>query len=123
MSCITRGMDNPDVCERLRFLITSNIINNPNPHSFYQPAVGPFPWGPVLDRNFTKPGDSWYHGWKERDWHFLNRTPEELIKHGHFNRGLSYMAGVTSQEAAYIICKFMAAMRNRMLLIYLIHWN
>lgn len=71
----------------------------------FQPAVGPFPWGPVLDRNFTKPGDSWYHGWKERDWHFLNRTPEELIKHGHFNRGLSYMSGVTTQEAAYIICK------------------
>lgn len=69
----------------------------------FHPAVGPFPWGPVLDRNFTKPGDSWYHGWKERDWHFLNRTPEDLIKQGQFNRGLSYMSGVTSQEAAYII--------------------
>jgi len=67
--------------------------------------VGIFPWGPVLDGNFTVPGDGWYEGWRERDWHFLWETPEEMIRHGKFNRGVSYMSGVTTQEAAYFICE------------------
>ncbi|XP_077292242.1 carboxyl ester lipase-like protein Gli [Arctopsyche grandis] len=69
----------------------------------FQPHVGLFPWGPVLDVNFTYPGDDWYEGWHESDWLFLKETPEELIRKGHFNRGLSYMSGVTLQEAAYVI--------------------
>ncbi|XP_058446589.1 acetylcholinesterase isoform X1 [Malaya genurostris] len=69
----------------------------------FAPHVGLFPWGPVLDINFTYPGDEWYEGWRERDWHFLSETPEELIRKGHFNRGLHYMSGVTQQEAAFVI--------------------
>lgn len=72
-------------------------------NSKFQPQVGTFPWAPVLDTNFTLPGDSWYEGWRERDWRFLSETPESLIKRGEFNKGLSYMAGVTIQEAAYMI--------------------
>jgi hypothetical protein len=67
--------------------------------------VGIFPWGPVLDRNFTVPRDGWYEGWREKDWNFMWDTPEELIRRGKFNRGLSYMSGVTTQEAAFFICK------------------
>ncbi|XP_026472654.1 acetylcholinesterase-like [Ctenocephalides felis] len=69
----------------------------------FQPQVGTFPWGPVLDVNMTIPGDDWYEGWKEQDWHFLKETPEELVKKGAFNRGLQYMSGVTTQEAAFVI--------------------
>ena len=64
-----------------------------------------FPWSPVLDQNFTLPGDAWYEGWKQGDWFFTNSTPSEYIKKGLFNRGLQYMTGVTTQEAAYMICK------------------
>jgi hypothetical protein len=64
-----------------------------------------FPWGPVLDGNFTVPKDHWFEGWHEKDWHFLWETPEELIRRGLFNRGLSYMSGVTTQEAAFFICE------------------
>jgi neuroligin len=67
------------------------------------PHVGMFPWAPVLDTNFTFPGDDWYEGWRERDWHFLSKTPEELVKERRFNRGLHYMTGVSTQEAAYHI--------------------
>lgn len=69
----------------------------------FAPDVGTFPWGPVLDVNFTYPQDSWYEGWHERDWHFLKDKPIDLIKQGKFNRGLHYMTGVTSQEAAFFI--------------------
>lgn len=72
----------------------------------FQPHVGLYPWGPVLDLNFTFPGDSWYEGWHEADWHFLKETPEDLIRKRSYNRGLHYMTGVTTQEAAYLICKF-----------------
>lgn len=80
--------------------------------SFYElgnaefvPQVGNIPWGPVLENNFTFPGDNWYEGWREHDWHFLNESPEDLIKKRQFNRRLQYMTGVTMQEAAYVICK------------------
>lgn len=80
--------------------------------SFYElgnaefiPQVGNFPWAPILENNFTFPGDGWYEGWREHDWHFMSETPEELIKKRKFNRGLHYMTGVTMQEAAYVICK------------------
>lgn len=69
----------------------------------FQPQVGMFPWSPVLDKNFTLPGDAWYEGWKQGDWFFANYTPEQFIKKGLFNRGLMYMTGVTTQEAAYLI--------------------
>lgn len=65
--------------------------------------IGTFPWGPVMDVNFTYPGDDWYEGWRESDWHFLSETPENLIRRGLFNRGLHYMSSVTTQEAAYVI--------------------
>ncbi|XP_055594157.1 acetylcholinesterase isoform X2 [Uranotaenia lowii] len=72
-------------------------------NAVFDADVGLFPWGPVLDLNFTFPGDEWYEGWRERDWKFLSETPEELIRRGHYNRGLHYMSGVTLQEAAYVI--------------------
>ncbi|KAL5282203.1 Gli.2 family protein [Megaselia abdita] len=78
--------------------------------SFYElgnveilPQVGIIPWAPVLDYNITLPGDDWYEGWKQKDWELLSEMPEDLIKQRKFNRGLSYMTGVTTQEAAYVI--------------------
>ena len=71
----------------------------------FSPQVGNIPFGPVLENNFTFPGDNWYEGWREADWHFLNETPEELIRKRQFNRNLHYMTGVTMQEAAYVICE------------------
>lgn len=70
----------------------------------FAPHVGLFPWGPVLDANFTFPADDWYEGWRERDFHFLSESPEDLIRKGLYNRGLHYMTGVTTQEAAFIVC-------------------
>ncbi|KAL1123267.1 hypothetical protein AAG570_002353 [Ranatra chinensis] len=69
----------------------------------FQPEVGTFPWGPVLDKGFTVPEDNWYEGWKQEDWFFTNSTPEEQIRNKQFNSGLSYMTGVTTQEAAFLI--------------------
>ncbi|XP_037047980.1 cholinesterase isoform X2 [Bradysia coprophila] len=70
----------------------------------FNPHVGTFPWGPVLENATTTfPGDNWYEGWREQDWHFLKETPQQLIKKRMFNRGLQYMTGVTMQEAAYVI--------------------
>ncbi|XP_004531688.1 neuroligin-2 isoform X1 [Ceratitis capitata] len=71
----------------------------------FPPQVGTFPWGPVLDHNFTVPGDDWYEGWREKDWRFLTQTPEYLIRQGHFNRGLQYMTGVTTQEASFFVAQ------------------
>lgn len=70
-----------------------------------QPQVGMFPWGPVMDLNFSVPRDPWYEGWREHDWRFTNFTVEDQIRRGRFNRGLSYMTGVTTQEAAFTICE------------------
>lgn len=58
-----------------------------------------------MDKRFPVPGDSWYEGWREQDWRFTNFTPEEQILKGEFNKGLSYMTGVTTQEAAFFVCK------------------
>ncbi|KAL9874871.1 neuroligin-like protein glit-1 isoform X1 [Glossina fuscipes] len=69
----------------------------------FPPDVGTFAWGPVLDKNFTVPGDDWYDGWREKDWHFLTETPLDLVQQGKFNQELHYMAGVTTQEAAFFI--------------------
>ncbi|KAI5636712.1 carboxylesterase family domain-containing protein [Phthorimaea operculella] len=69
----------------------------------FEPHVGFIPWGPVLENNFTFPGDEWYEGWRQRDWHFLDTTVEDLIKNRQFNPSLRYMTGVTTQEAAYMI--------------------
>ncbi|CAH2253859.1 jg22183 [Pararge aegeria aegeria] len=69
----------------------------------FEPNVGFIPWGPVLENNFTFPGDEWYEGWRERDWHFLSTMPEELIARRQFNPALRYMTGVTTQEAAYVL--------------------
>ncbi|XP_037909461.1 cholinesterase isoform X3 [Hermetia illucens] len=71
----------------------------------FAPQVGMFPWAPVLDLNFTFPKDHWYEGWHERDWKFLSETPEQLIRNKKFNRGLHYMTGVTTQEAAFMIAQ------------------
>lgn len=71
----------------------------------FPPQVGTFAWGPVLDHNFTVPGDDWYEGWREKDWRFLTQTPESLIRQGHFNHGIQYMAGVTTQEAAFFVAQ------------------
>ncbi|KAH8325093.1 hypothetical protein KR074_010616 [Drosophila pseudoananassae] len=71
----------------------------------FAPQVGSFPWGPVLDHNFTLPGDDWYEGWREKDWRFLTQTPETLIRAGRFNRNIQYMTGVTTQEAAFIVAQ------------------
>ncbi|XP_065165136.1 neuroligin-2 isoform X3 [Atheta coriaria] len=68
----------------------------------FPPHVGLFPWSPVIDWNLTMP---FYEGWNERDWHFLKEKPEDLIKRGEFNQGLSYMATLTMQEAADFIYK------------------
>lgn len=71
----------------------------------FNPHIGTIPWGPVLENATTTfPGDNWYEGWREQDWHFLKETPQQLIKKRMFNRGLHYMTGVTMQEAAYVIC-------------------
>lgn len=65
-------------------------------------------WGPVLDANFSVPRDSWFQNtFTEKDWHFLPKSPEDLLKEKHFNPELKYMAGVTTQEAAYVICELM----------------
>ncbi|XP_020287923.1 neuroligin-4, X-linked isoform X2 [Pseudomyrmex gracilis] len=72
-------------------------------NSEVKPHVGMFPWAPVLDINFTMPQDDWYEDWRASDWRFFSETPEESIKARKYKEDLAYMAGVTTQEAAYII--------------------
>ncbi|XP_055902454.1 neuroligin-2 [Eupeodes corollae] len=69
----------------------------------FPPQVGTFPWAPVLDYNFTLPSDDWYEGWRMKDWRFLSETPESLIRQSKFYKGLQYMTGVTTQEAAFFL--------------------
>lgn len=72
-------------------------------NSEMKPHVGMFPWAPVLDINFTVPRDDWYDEWRAHDWRFFHETPEESIRAGRYRHDLAYMAGVTTQEAAFII--------------------
>jgi len=72
-------------------------------NSELKPHVGMFPWAPVLDFNFTIPEDTWYEDWRASDWHFFTETPEESIKNRKYKKDIAYMAGVTTQEAAFII--------------------
>lgn len=72
-------------------------------NSELKPHVGMFPWAPVLDINFTVPRDNWYEDWRASDWRFFAETPEESIKAHKYRGDLVYMAGVTTQEAAFII--------------------
>lgn len=78
-----------------------------------KPQVGMFPWAPVLDTNFTVPGDSWYENWRAADWHFFIETPEDSIKAHRFRNDIAYMAGVTTQEASYIVSKNVTLSRNQ----------
>lgn len=73
-------------------------------NSELKPQVGTFPWAPVLDVNFTVP-HGYYDDWRASDWHFFGATAEESIKARNFSKNLVYMAGVTTQEAAYMIRK------------------
>ncbi len=52
------------------------------------------------------PADDWYQGWFQSDWFFANDTVESFIKSRSFNKNLAYMSGVTTQEAAYMLCKY-----------------
>ncbi|KAK0161578.1 hypothetical protein PV327_010035 [Microctonus hyperodae] len=72
-------------------------------NSEFQPDVGMFPWAPVLDENFTVPQDNWYEDWRASDWHFFTETPDASIKAGKYRHGIAYMAGVTTQEASFIV--------------------
>lgn len=85
----------------LRFARNAYEIGNAE----FPPQVGFFPWAPVMEFNISYPGEDWYEGWREQDWHFLKEKPEDLIRKRQFNRGLHYMSGVTTQEAAYMLCK------------------
>lgn len=64
-----------------------------------------WPWAPVVDREIRKPPSNWFDGWDEKDWNFLPDVAEELIRMRQFNPAIRYLAGVTADEAAYIICK------------------
>ena len=79
-------------------------------NSELQPHVGSFPWAPVLDVNFTVPY-GYYDDWRPSDWHFFSGTAEDSIKMRNFSTNLVYMAGVTTQEAAYMLCKLTHANR------------
>ncbi|XP_011494213.1 PREDICTED: neuroligin-4, Y-linked [Ceratosolen solmsi marchali] len=77
--------------------------------SFYElgnaelkPQIGMFPWAPVLDLNFTVPRD-YYDSWSASDWHFFTETPEDSIKTRKYRPDIMYMAGVTTQEASFIL--------------------
>jgi len=71
-----------------------------------QPQIGFNAWGPIIDQEFLVPKSDWYDGWQHLEWHFINESVENAIKSGHFNKDLKYMSGVTTQEAAYILCKY-----------------
>ncbi|XP_026669424.1 cholinesterase isoform X2 [Ceratina calcarata] len=85
-------------------------------NSELKPQVGMFPWAPVLDINFTVPRDDWYENWRASDWRFFLETPEESIKNRRFKPDLAYMAGVTTQEAAYIIHSNVTLARNQFII-------
>lgn len=52
------------------------------------------------------PKSDWYDGWEQSDWHFINDSVENAIQSGRFNKDLRYLSGVTTQEAAYILCEY-----------------
>lgn len=58
------------------------------------------------------PKSDWYDGWQQSDWHFINETVENAIMSGRFNKDLKYFSGVTTQEAAYILCKIINYMTH-----------
>lgn len=52
------------------------------------------------------PTDIPYEGWYHTDWYFTNDTVESLIARRQFNKNLAYMSGITTQEAAYVLCEY-----------------
>ncbi|XP_048508777.1 cholinesterase isoform X3 [Athalia rosae] len=82
-------------------------------NSEFKPHVGMFPWGPVLDHNFTVPRDNWYEDWRASDWHFFTEMPEDSIKNRKFRKDLAYMTSVTTQEAAFMIFNNATLARNQ----------
>ncbi|XP_065568432.1 neuroligin-4, Y-linked-like [Artemia franciscana] len=68
------------------------------------PDVGMWAWAPIVDTEILRfPGDTWYHGWEEKDWKFLSETPEYLIKYNYLNPDLHYMVGMNRDAAAHLI--------------------
>ena len=58
----------------------------------------------MVARTIRKPLNNWYDGWEERDWNFLPDVPQELIRMRQFHPAMRYLAGVTADEAAHILC-------------------
>ncbi|KAF2360655.1 Carboxylesterase type B [Trinorchestia longiramus] len=67
------------------------------------PDVGTFAWSPVVDRNFTLPGDDWYEDWKEEDWRAMPENPIKMIWANLHHPELQCMAGVNRDEAANMV--------------------
>ena len=77
----------------------------------FKPHVGMFPWAPTFDLNFTVPRD-YYDSWSSSDWHLFDEEPETSLRNRRFRPDIKYMAGVTTQEAAFILCKYELNQRN-----------
>ncbi|MPC38092.1 hypothetical protein E2C01_031594 [Portunus trituberculatus] len=80
---------------------------------FKQPDVGTFAWAPVVDTNFTVPGDEWYEEWEEKDWRIIPEMPLNFYQRNHHHRNLRYMAGVNRDAAANFVFNDNRLVRNR----------
>ncbi|XP_076029302.1 cholinesterase-like isoform X2 [Oratosquilla oratoria] len=67
------------------------------------PDLGTFAWGPVVDYNFTVPGDGVYEDWTADDWHILPDKPKSLYMRNNHHLNLRYLTGVNRDEAANFV--------------------
>lgn len=76
------------------------------------PDVGTFAWGPVVDTNFTVPGDEWYEEWEEKDWRIVPEMPINFYQRNHHHRNLRYMTGVNRDAGANFVFNDNRLVRN-----------
>ncbi|KAG0715389.1 Neuroligin-4, Y-linked [Chionoecetes opilio] len=76
------------------------------------PDVGTFAWSPVVDTNFTVPGDEWYEEWEEKDWRIIPEMPINLYLRNSHHRDLRYLAGVNRDAAANFVFNDNRLVRN-----------
>ena len=62
-----------------------------------------------FQKNISVPEDEWYEEWTSDDFMALPELVTVAYENQHHNPKLQYLTGVARDDAAYMICKFLAA--------------
>ena len=62
-----------------------------------------------FQKNISVPEDEWYEEWTSDDFMALPELVTVAYENQHHNPKLQYLTGTARDDAAYMICKFLAA--------------